>query len=700
MTVDKRAFFDEGNHKNVTNVALVVEECGPDHMAQTYNTYVVLDEKVAVIGVPVDKMKPEWLERLAAELHGRTPDYLALLEVEPSMWECLEAFEKRYPNAVVVASPAGIDRLRNVGYFESDDDNADDGYGRQLTAEDGLELDLGEHKLRFMLARMARTTTSMMCYESSEHILFSGGIFGNVLDSRPVPDVLKELCPTVAEYFGNYPFYFYREISCLPEKVRQATEKVKELREKSTIKTICPANGFSTPESSIDALFCCYDKCVRGAQYELDALMSNDNFAIVYSSPLGYGRAAARYLANAVFKTYIYKRREKVLSDAEVEKLKKSVRLFDLSECDMKEAVRFAANSSNLILASPLRPARRSIAPPREMCEFLALLRVACEDYGPVVRRKNVLLIEESAGSPCGPKYLLRRLDTDNFALIDYLCICSPLDDTLKRQLLCSSASFEFGGGVFFMGRKERLVNAAFAEEVHVCKVCHYEYNEIEGDEKAEIRPGTKFDDLPDSWTCPICGEGKNSFSDVTLPSIPPIYFVNSENTMAIDFLRDVVKKARNPSERKEPKEEWQDDDYDPEGWRGDEHDANPDSWKEGADDSDEGKENDEGDERRLAPTDLSSVDGLFNFIDPRVDLKVCCVSEPCAEAEDYDGEFATEGYEDEEEENEDEVYYRASRFDDSDSKDSGSASKTDSDSDAKDESKDKGEEEDEGEDE
>ena len=137
----------------------------------SYNSYLIVDEKVAIMDT-VDKRKTdEWLENLDRELNGRTPDYLVISHLEPDHASNIKVVSEKYPSMKLVGNAKTFSMLPQ---FFPDFDFAD----KTVTVKEGDELELGSHKLTFIMAPMVHWPEVMVSYESAEKVLFSADGFG------------------------------------------------------------------------------------------------------------------------------------------------------------------------------------------------------------------------------------------------------------------------------------------------------------------------------------------------------------------------------------------------------------------------------------------------------------------------------------------------------------------------------------------
>ncbi|MCF0174316.1 MAG: MBL fold metallo-hydrolase, partial [Bacteroidales bacterium] len=135
----------------------------------SYNSFLILDEKVAVMDTVDERKADEWLEKLHNALEGRTPDYLVVQHLEPDHAGCIGLFHAKYPAATLVMTAKAAQMLPN--FYEGFN-------GEIITVKEGDHLALGKHELTFVLAPMVHWPEVMVSYESSEKVLFAADAFG------------------------------------------------------------------------------------------------------------------------------------------------------------------------------------------------------------------------------------------------------------------------------------------------------------------------------------------------------------------------------------------------------------------------------------------------------------------------------------------------------------------------------------------
>lgn len=187
----------------------------------SYNSYVIMDEKIAVMDT-IDKRKTdEWFANLDKALDGRTPDYLVISHLEPDHAANIQNFAEKYPAAKLVISAKGLSMLPQ--FFEIDNLSE-----RSIAVKEGDTLDLGNHKLTFVLAPMVHWPEVMVEYESTEKILFSAdgfGKFGALSDDEDWTDEARR-------YFINIVGKYGAQVQALLKKAAALD-----------IQTICPLHG-------------------------------------------------------------------------------------------------------------------------------------------------------------------------------------------------------------------------------------------------------------------------------------------------------------------------------------------------------------------------------------------------------------------------------------------------------------------------
>ena len=276
----------------------------PEGMA--YNSYVILDQKTAVMDSVDRRFGEEWLSNLEKALEGRKPDYLVVQHMEPDHSANITAFAAKYPEAVIVASSKAFTMMKN--FYEND--FAD----RRLVVGEGDILALGTHTLHFLTAPMVHWPEVIMTYDDAEHVLFSADAFGKFGASDAVDDE-GWACEARRYYFGIVGKY--------GAQVQALLKKAAGL----DIRIICPLHGPVLTENLAYYL----DLYQTWSSYGVES----DGIAILYTSVYGNTEKAV-----------------KLLADCLKEKGCAKVAVTDLARDDMAEAVEDAFRYGKIVLAT------------------------------------------------------------------------------------------------------------------------------------------------------------------------------------------------------------------------------------------------------------------------------------------------------------------------------------------------------------
>ena len=272
----------------------------PNGMA--YNSYVILDEKVAVMDTVDRHFTAEWLKNLESALAGRQPDYLIVQHMEPDHSAGIAEFSAAYPDAVIVGNDKTFTMIKNF--------YGGDFIKNSLPVKNGDTLSLGEHELNFVFAPMVHWPEVMMTYDAKDKVFFSADAFGKfgALDADE-----DWACEARRYYFGIVGKY--------GPQVQAVLKKAAGL----DIQTICSLHGPVLKEN----LGFYLEKYDKWSSYQPE----ESGVVIAYASVYGNTRNVAEYLADVLH-----------------EKGQKTV-LYDLARCDKAKAVADAFRYDRLVLA-------------------------------------------------------------------------------------------------------------------------------------------------------------------------------------------------------------------------------------------------------------------------------------------------------------------------------------------------------------
>lgn len=313
----------------------------------SYNSYLILDQKVAVMDTVDLRKTEEWMGNLERELAGRQPDYLVVHHLEPDHAGSIRALTRRYPKMTLVASAKAVGMLPS--YFP-------DCANPTLAVKEGETLELGEHKLTFFMAPMVHWPEVMVSYEQTEKVLFSADGFGKFGAIGTQEDWLCE----ARRYYFNIVGKYGAQVQSLLKKAAGLD-----------IRTIAPLHGPVLKEN-LGYYIGKYDLWSR---YEPE----EEGVLIAYASIHGNTANAAKYLKTLLEKMGCPK-----------------VAMADLCRDDQAEAVEDAFRYGKMVAMASTYDG--GVFPPME--HFLAHLR------DKTWRRRTVALVENGSWAPAACKVM------------------------------------------------------------------------------------------------------------------------------------------------------------------------------------------------------------------------------------------------------------------------------------------------------
>lgn len=274
----------------------------PNGMA--YNSYIILDEKIAVMDTVDGAFAEEWLQNVEQVLAGRKPDYLVIQHMEPDHSASIPAFLQRYPETVVVSTAMGFKYMEQ--FFPEIEIAAE----KRIIAANSGTLELGSHTLHFVYAPMVHWPEVMMTYEASEKILFAADGFGKF----GALDVEEDWVDEARRYYIGIVGKYGAQVQAVLKKASTLD-----------IQTICSLHG---PVLK-DNLGFYLEKYDKWSSYQPE----ESGVVIAYASVYGNTKKAAQYLADKLS-----------------ESGQKTV-LYDLARCDKAAAIADAFRYDKLVLA-------------------------------------------------------------------------------------------------------------------------------------------------------------------------------------------------------------------------------------------------------------------------------------------------------------------------------------------------------------
>ena len=321
----------------------------------SYNSYLIVDEKIAIMDT-VDKRKgEEWFANLDAALEGRTPDYLVVQHMEPDQSGNISLLMQKYPEIKLVASAKAIQMMPQ--FFE---DTCFE--GKTISVKEGETLSLGAHTLQFFMAPMVHWPEVMVTYDQQDKVLFTAdgfGKFGALAHE-------EEWACEARRYYFNICGKYGAQVQALLKKAA-----------KLDIACICPLHGPILKEN-LDYYIGLYD---TWSKYEVET----EGVFIAYASIHGGTKKAAEKMAE-------------ILRAKGAPK----VSLADLCRDDMAEAVEDAFRMGKLVVAAASYDA--DVFPP--MYDFLHHLKLKA------YQKRRVGIIENGSWAPCAGRIMKGMLET------------------------------------------------------------------------------------------------------------------------------------------------------------------------------------------------------------------------------------------------------------------------------------------------
>lgn len=320
----------------------------------SYNSYLIVDQKIAVMDTVDARKGDEWLSQLDAALEGRTPDYLVVHHMEPDHAGTINTFVERYPSAKIVASTRAVQMLSD--FFEQTDFS-----DRTIVIKEGDVLCLGEHTLQFFMAPMVHWPEVMVSYDSKDKVVFSADGFGKFGALSADEDWACE----ARRYYFNICGKYGAQVQALLKKLSTLD-----------VECICPLHGPILKEN-LGYYIGLYDTWSR---YDVET----KGVFVAYASIHGGTAAAAHKIAE-------------MLREKGVEK----VSVADLSRDDMAEAIEDAFRMDRLIVAAASYDG--GVFP--VMHDFLHHLQI--KSY----QNRKVGIIENGSWAPCAGRVMRSMLE-------------------------------------------------------------------------------------------------------------------------------------------------------------------------------------------------------------------------------------------------------------------------------------------------
>lgn len=344
----------------------------------SYNSYVIMDEKIAVMDTVDMRGEDEWFSKLSEVLGGRKPDYLVVSHMEPDHSGSILRLVKEFPDVTLVGNAKTFTFMSQFFNIDLTD--------KKLVVKEGDTLKLGGHELSFIMAPMVHWPEVMVTYDSSSKILYSADGFGKF----GTLDTDEDWTCEARRYYMNIVGKYGAQVQALLKKVAA-----------SDIQTICPLHGPILKENLGYYI----------GKYDVWSSYMPEDKGIVIACASIHGNT----------KKAAYKLAEKLESKGE------KVSVFDLSRDDIAEAVEDAFRYDRLVLASPTYDG--GLFPAMDM--FLA--RLKSKGY----KKRKIGFMENGTWAPMAAKHMRAIVETlQDIEIIEpVVTIRSALNDDSEKMM-------------------------------------------------------------------------------------------------------------------------------------------------------------------------------------------------------------------------------------------------------------------------
>lgn len=355
----------------------------------TYNSYIILDDKIAIMDTVDRRGKEAWLENVEKVLDGRVPDYLVVSHMEPDHGACVQIITEKYPSLKIVGNIKTFSMIDE--YFDLNEKT------ERIQVKEGETLELGHHTLQFMMAPMVHWPEVMMTYDLLDKVLFTADAFGTFEKTNDSETWVNEARRYYTNIVGKYGM-----------QVKNVLKKAKNL----DINMICPLHGPVLKED--------VQQCIR--YYELWSTYTPEESGILIACASIHGHTME---AAELLKSLLEQQGEKVV-------------LRDLSRVDVSYVIADAFMYDRIVLAASSYDG--GVFCPME--QFIHHLK--SKNF----QNRPVAFIENGTWAPCAIKAMKEVLDT--LKSITYMepsiTIRGSLKDQNKEELKVLEKTIREGG--------------------------------------------------------------------------------------------------------------------------------------------------------------------------------------------------------------------------------------------------------------
>ena len=433
----------------------------------SYNSYLWMDEKTVLLDTVDKSVSHQFFENIASVLGSRSLDYLIVTHMEPDHCAVMDELVLRYPDIKIICNTKVQTLIKQFFSFDID--------SRAITVKENDTFSSGKHTFTFVAAPMVHWPEVMVAYESTEGILFSAdafGTFGAINGNIYADEVNVE-----RDWLDDYRRYYTNIVGKYGVQVQAVLKKAAGL----DIRMICPLHGLIWREN-IGWLL---EKYQRWSSYTPE----ENAVTLFYGSIYGNTENAVDILAGK-------------LADRGV----KNITVYDASVTHPSYLISEAFRCSHVVFASATY--NNGI--------FVSMENLLHDLVAHNLQNRTMAIIQNGSWSPASGRLMKELLSglKNNTILENEVTLKSSLKPEQEQSL--DALADEIAASIVpgFENQDNEDGKEITAMKKYVCDVCGYVYDEAEGDPDNGVAAGTKWEDVPEDWVCPLCGVGKDQFSE------------------------------------------------------------------------------------------------------------------------------------------------------------------------------------------
>ena len=433
----------------------------------SYNSYLWMDEKTVLLDTVDKSVSHQFFENIASVLGSRSLDYLIVTHMEPDHCAVMDELVLRYPDIKIICNTKIQTLIKQFFSFDID--------SRAITVKENDTFSSGKHTFTFVAAPMVHWPEVMVAYESTVGILFSAdafGTFGAINGNIYADEVNVE-----RDWLDDYRRYYTNIVGKYGVQVQAVLKKAAGL----DIRMICPLHGLIWREN-IGWLL---EKYQRWSSYTPEETA----VTLFYGSIYGNTENAVDILAGK-------------LADRGV----KNITVYDASVTHPSYLISEAFRCSHVVFASATY--NNGI--------FVSMENLLHDLVAHNLQNRTMAIIQNGSWSPASGRLMKELLSglKNNTILENEVTLKSSLKPEQEQSLDALADEIAVSIVPGFENQDNEDGKEITAMKKYVCDVCGYVYDEAEGDPDNGVAAGTKWEDVPEDWVCPLCGVGKDQFSE------------------------------------------------------------------------------------------------------------------------------------------------------------------------------------------